>query len=59
MASLAEITHTTTYRYAKAVTFGTHRPCSAKRAVRLRDFWLSVKPVVLEGTLDQRCRSML
>src|SRR3974390_2303476 len=25
MAMLGEITHTTTYRYAKAVTFGTHR----------------------------------
>src|SRR3981189_3746801 len=25
MAVVGEITHTTTYRYAKAVTFGTHR----------------------------------
>src|SRR5258705_11926579 len=25
MAGVGEITHTTTYRYSKAVTFGTHR----------------------------------
>jgi hypothetical protein len=25
MAIIGEITHTTTYHYAKAVTFGTHR----------------------------------
>jgi len=40
MAMIGEITHTTTYKYAKPVTFGTHRAMFLPRrgAARQRAF---------------------
>jgi hypothetical protein len=51
---VGEITHTTTYRYAKAVTFGTHRAMFLpRRGMRAPPRLVGQDQLTVTNSLDQ------